>query len=338
MRVRNRLHRARGVALAETAMTMSLVLLVFLGLIKITFVGFEQAEADGAAFVAAHAASMDTNSSDGSQNTRAQQYVQSAFLGYPKGDANQQVVVTSGVPVGGLTLLVSKATRVAGGLMLGQGFGGGVGQINLKSQLVEPVTVAALPAAGITATVSPSAPNCLPGNLATAAGTSWACSLSLAQPDYKLANPFAPLECHLAYLASMTGSDVTVNLAAVGTSKYGSYDISSLTNSAGQTLSQDTWPAGYQHTTGGSINDRCTHWNATFTACTQVSPVGSAFLTPQISPHINPDSDNSTPEGQHIPANVPFQQNIGGGSSGGLLGTQLTPVFEFGTASDPCPS
>ena len=50
--------RSRGNAVPETAMTMGLVLLVLLGLVKLTLVGYEQSEADGAAFVAARAASL----------------------------------------------------------------------------------------------------------------------------------------------------------------------------------------------------------------------------------------------------------------------------------------
>jgi hypothetical protein len=302
-------------------MTMSIVLLIFLGLIKITFVGFEQAEADGAAFVAAHAASMVPTNGVG-QVSRGVTYAQAAFPGFPRTDTSQQIVVSQGVPVNGLNLLVSQATRVAGGLMLGQGFGGGVGQINLRSQLVEPVTVAPLKTAGLSAAVkSPGAPNCLGGapstttNNATSNSTPWGCTMNLATSDYSQTNPFAQYECHLAYFASLTTSGV--NLGDVSSSTYGSYDTSSLLDGAGHTLQQHSWPGGYQWRTGGSINDPGVR-------------SGGVFLTTQVSPYLNPNPDGSRP------ANSPYMQNIGGGSSGGYLGTQLTPIFRFGLANDPC--
>jgi hypothetical protein len=310
---------ARGVALAETALTMSLVLLVLLGLIKLVFVGYEQAQADGAAFIAAHAESLGNGTA-----ARGEQHARTAFPGYPPDSGTEGIYVQPGTAGsnGDLGQVVAEAKRVAGGLFLGTGVGAGApAQINLHSFIVEPVADPGGDPPVFSATVNGGAPNCNGGlasskttNLAVANGTPWGCSMNLSVPDFKNSpkDPYQEAECHLAYYASLTNSGVTLN--NINWAKYGNFDPSSLTNEAsgagqggGQTLTQHPWPTEYQTSSGGSINDP------------NVRGAGT-YLTTQ------------TP-----------QQNIGGGASGGLLGTQLTPIFMFGVAasgpySDPCAS
>jgi hypothetical protein len=319
MRVHNAHRGRRGNALPETALTITFVLLVFLGLIKVMFVGFEQAEADGAAFVAANAASLTTvettsNPSVQDQAARGFAKAKAIFSDYPNSQT-QSIQVFDGTPVSSTNLgyVVAQTTRVAGGLMLGQGFGGGPGQIDLHAQIVEPVTFSPQPTSPVQVTVSPAPPNCLdnPGsplttNNATGPNTPWQCSLVLAAPTSS-PNPLYQYECHLAYYASLVQNGDGVTLSQVDTSTYGSIDTGALTNSAGQTLGQHPWPTEYQTATGGSIND--------------------------------PDVRNA---GRFLTTQSP-QQNIGGGASGGLLGTQLIPIFMFGQPSssgysDPCAS
>lgn len=54
---------ARGAALPETAMTLGISLILLLGAVQSTVIGYSQVSADGAAFVAAHTTAMDATSS-----------------------------------------------------------------------------------------------------------------------------------------------------------------------------------------------------------------------------------------------------------------------------------
>ena len=53
----------RGTALPETAMVIGIALVIMLGAVQTTVIGFSQVSADGAAFVAAHTTAMDSNAS-----------------------------------------------------------------------------------------------------------------------------------------------------------------------------------------------------------------------------------------------------------------------------------
>ncbi|HEY0798662.1 MAG TPA: hypothetical protein VGD50_05900, partial [Candidatus Baltobacteraceae bacterium] len=127
-----KMHFDRGNAMPETALTMSLVLLVFFGLIKIALIGYEQAEVDGASFVAAHASAITT---DPQPATYGQTRANADF-----GVATTAVQVTA-APVlaanvfanGGVTAQVQLGT---GGLFLSQGFVGLAS--TLHSTIIEP--------------------------------------------------------------------------------------------------------------------------------------------------------------------------------------------------------
>jgi hypothetical protein len=289
---------------------MSLVLLVFLGLIKIMFVGYEQAQADGAAFVAAHAASLpDTLHNPAS---RGASRVTTDFPNFPS-SGTEGVKFTIGA-----NDVAAVATRVAGGLFLGTGIAGAPASINLTSETIEPlgaapfgsvpvVTASLLDSAGNTVGI----PNCLTGpasskttNQATAAGTPWGCAY--VPPQFDAGNPnnhFDGYECRLAYYASLDRT--TIQLNDLNSPPY-NYDPSQLKDGGGHTLTQHNWPTEYQTASGGSINDPNVRGSG-------------VFLTTQ-----NP------------------QQNIGGGATGGLAGTQLIPILMMGIPdtggyTNPCP-
>lgn len=290
-------------------MTMSLVLLVFLGLIKLVFVGYEQAEADGAAFVAAHAASLMQTG----QSARGVQVAYTAFPSFPSSSAESISVAaapTSGEPNRGDVVGIAK--RSAGGLFYAQTF---TGQIGLHSTIVEPVVSTPNPGGVNLVIVQAKPPSCDINNYATNASTAWECnSVALATPDPSATDPYHAYACHLAYMASLTSgqnwipgpplttapdlSDIEKLYGPAGTGSFGK-----LTNGAGQTLTQQPWPDEYQGTSSGSIND----YNE------QNVRGSGVFLTNQSNP-----------------------QNPGGGATGGLIGTQLQPIFKFGLTGDKC--
>ncbi len=235
------LHRSRGNAVPETALTMGLVLLLLLGLVKLTLVGYEQSEADGAAFVAARAASLTTNTA--SQATRGQSHAEGIFTHFP----TSNIGVTPGGTGGpnGNGEVVGSAFRLTSGL-----FGGsfGTGQFDLKSHIVEPVIGSSTLPAPLTITQS-NLLNCVPTNPATP-GCSSALGLSIYLPKYDPtnANPYWQYACHLSafqVLANGTPGSGTVGGA-------------------------HPWPEDYQPTTEGSIN-----WPAVRASGVYLNPNGT---------------------------------------------------------------
>ena len=65
MMIRNA--RCRGNALPETALIISTVLLIFFGTVKLALTSYEQAETYGAPVIAAHTASLATDSTNQSR-------------------------------------------------------------------------------------------------------------------------------------------------------------------------------------------------------------------------------------------------------------------------------
>jgi len=57
------MHSSRGAALVETAISISLVLMLVLGAAQMTLIGYNQISADGAAFIASHTAAADPSAS-----------------------------------------------------------------------------------------------------------------------------------------------------------------------------------------------------------------------------------------------------------------------------------
>ncbi|MGP6159698.1 MAG: hypothetical protein ACLPYS_19740 [Vulcanimicrobiaceae bacterium] len=209
---------ARGNALPETALTLTLVLLVFLGLVELAMVGFVQAEADGAAFVAAHAAAMASDAA--TQSTRGPAHASGIFSLMPSGN----ISVTTGTTGGpnGTGEVVGNAFRLTAGLFAGQ-------SVTLRSHVVEPVVSAPYsPTSANLTIVQAQLPNCLTLNPATPS-----CSSNVGLATYDptdTADPYHNFECHQTYYDALTN----------GTS--------------GTTVGATPWPEEYQPTTHGSIN------------------------------------------------------------------------------------
>ena len=106
----------RGTALPETAIVLSLVLLLLLGTIQLTVIGFTQSTADGAAFVAAH-----TNSIGAT--TSAASVAQSAF---PIVGTNVALSATSSTVQAVTSLTTGGLLLVPGGASSYSIFGGDV--------------------------------------------------------------------------------------------------------------------------------------------------------------------------------------------------------------------
>jgi Flp pilus assembly protein TadG len=69
MKIRSSLyHSTRGNALPETAMVMAFISMVLLGAVRLAIVGYTQAQADGATFVAAHALARDSSATNTTVN------------------------------------------------------------------------------------------------------------------------------------------------------------------------------------------------------------------------------------------------------------------------------
>jgi hypothetical protein len=196
---------------------LSLVLLVFLGMIEIAMVGFVQAQADGAAFVAAHAAAMAPDAP--TQSTRGAAHAGGIFSFVPSGN----ISVTPGTAGGpnGTGEVVGNSFQLTSGLFSGS-------SVTLRSHVVEPVVSAPYsPAAPNLTIVSALLPNCLNANPAT---PSCSQSLGLATYDPSNSDPYHNYDCHATYYEALTNG----------------------TN--GTTVGATPWPEDYQPGTNGSIN------------------------------------------------------------------------------------
>jgi Flp pilus assembly protein TadG len=131
----------------ETAIAVSLILCIFLGIIKLTIVGYQQSQADGAAFVAAHAAAQKTTPS-----LQSSYGVSKAESVFPHLTSANISVATSAPSPGPNNngYIVASANLGAGGLFSNQAFGGSV--FSLHAHIVEPVVAPPyVPAATIVA-------------------------------------------------------------------------------------------------------------------------------------------------------------------------------------------
>jgi hypothetical protein len=203
---------------------MGLVLLVFLGLVKLSLIGYEQSEADGAAFVAAHAAAMTMDTTQ--EATRGQQHAQNIFSRVPAANIAVQAG-TAGTGPNGTGEVVGSSYRMTSGLFAGAL---GSGAFKMKSSVVEPVTDTYSNGADLTITNS-SFQNCVPTNPATLGGCN---PMYLAQFDAaNKSNPYDQFQCHLAVYAALANG----------------------TSGSGTVRGATPWPEDYRPTTGGSIND-----------------------------------------------------------------------------------
>lgn len=303
----------RGSTLPETAFTMSMVLLIFLGLIKLAYIGYEQSESDAAAFVTAHAGSMIPVPGE-TQVAHAKAKAQAAFPRFP---ANNIALATS---IPSLTQngdVVGFAHRTAGGLFLTQGFGGSL--FDLHSHIVEPTVIAmGTMASNLTVNLA-SPPNCTNNNEATPKCD----GVNLTAPDpSNTSDPYFPYSCRAAYYAVLSNSsgfppdpqeyfapqlmDFSTQYGATDYTLPDASSLSSLTDQNGAPLAQHPWPRDFQPNATNGINNtgvRASGW----------------YLTPQTEPNGLPD-----------PANTD------GKAKGGTLGTALIPIFNFGSDTSKC--
>ena len=121
--------RSRGTAMVETAIVLSMVLVILYGTMQIAIWGYSQATTEGAAFIGAHAASINSSGTQGTDQTYGLSVTNVAFpkittsgpfsfsLTYPTAQPNAiQTIVTSDA-VGGLLLVpgAHKNIEVRGG-------------------------------------------------------------------------------------------------------------------------------------------------------------------------------------------------------------------------------
>ncbi|HTV72784.1 MAG TPA: hypothetical protein VME66_03645 [Candidatus Acidoferrales bacterium] len=252
----------RGDALPETALTISVVLLVFLGLIKLAFVGYEQAQADGAAFVAAHAAALvSPQASAGPYGaTRAHN-----DFGIPISNVQATPIPNSAGALNDKGDIVAMTNLTAGGLFPSQGFGVLSTGYNLHSFIVEPVAVAPSvvplwpntgPVTNANGTNSVMPANCLPNAPATD-GTTLAMGSGVCTEGMYLATPSATapyldgFECRLAYMAVLDPKSGSAPTLAEVENDYTSTDGLSFPNGS----SQEPWPDDYRYSSKDSILD-----------------------------------------------------------------------------------
>lgn len=291
------MHTIRGSVLVETCLTMTIALLLFLGLIKLTYVGYEQTQVDAAAFVAAHAAAISS-----SQASHAQAKVSSVFPNFPSANISL-TTSTAGVGPNPNGDVVGYASRTAGGFFVSQGFGGSV--FTLRSHVVEPAAAPTY-SPGLTGNVAitnAAPPNCTTNNPATPS-----CSVVLATPKpSNSADPFYSYECHAIYYATLVNSGYRVTVT--GYFPNASPSLTALKDGYGTLLTSDhnPWPANYQSTSSGSIN----------------SPTDRAagkWFTEQLHSDGSDDTQNAD----------------GLATQGGGPGRMLLPIWDFGGNSDPC--
>lgn len=323
----------RGSAMPETAMAISAVLLIFLGLIKLADVGYQQSETDAAAFVAAHEGSFGSTALN--------------VHSYGTGIAQQVFSVSGGstrfpgTPIGGVTVIqgttsllnplgdvMGSAYHSSGGLMLNQAFGGNF--FNLHSFVVEPLAGVPFNAANVSVTITKAnPPNCTTNNTATPT-----CPLNvLATPNPSNTNdPFYAYACRALYYAALSNSSgfppnpntyfapQTQDLfsqapgSAINYVLPDSASLSGLTdqNSIPMTnhaTANQPWPLNFQpvQTEGQtSIN----------LASTRSSGI---WLYPQTEPGGGPDPANQD-----------------GAAVGGAVGTVLQPIFNFDGGAGKC--
>ncbi len=204
---------------------MGLVLLILLGLVKLALVGYEQSEADGAAFVAARAASLTADATQ--QATRGQAHAGAIFSRVPTNNISVAPGGTGGP--NGTGEVVGSAYRLTSGLFSGSF---GMGQFDLKSHIVEPVIGKGSNPPPLQI-VDSNLQNCIAANPATPNCPASGLPIYLPQYDPTNANPYWQYDCHVAAYQALANG----------------------TPGSGTTQGTTPWPENYQPTTGGSIND-----------------------------------------------------------------------------------
>ena len=205
-------------------MTMGLVLLVLLGLVKLTLVGYEQSQADGAAFVAARAASLTSDSSQ--QALRGKTHAESIFSQMPSG--NISVAPGSSGGPNGTGEVVGSAYHLTGGLFSGSF---GTSAFDLKSHFIEPVVGSGSNPPPLQISEA-NLQNCVSANPATPNCGNSGLTAYLPVYDPTNPNPYWQYDCHLSAYQVMANG----------------------TPGSGTVAGPDPWPEDYQPTTPGSIN------------------------------------------------------------------------------------
>jgi len=316
----------RGNALPETALVIATVLLIFLGLIKLTDVGYQQSESDAAAFVAAHEGSF------GSTATNVTTYgtaMAKKVFSTAGGTTRFPGTVVGGVNVlkatGGLLNpegnVMGTAYHSSGGLMLNQAFGGSI--FNLHSFVVEPLAGAQYNPAASSVSSTAQPPNCTTNNSATP--TCPVINLATPTPG-NINDPYYDYACRALYYAALSNSSgfppnpntyfapQTQDLFTQAGGSAINYvlpdnpSLNGLTDQSGnpmtnQATANQPWPMNFQpvQTVGQtSINLASTR-------------AAGTWLYPQTEPGGGPDPANQD-----------------GLAVGGAIGLVLQPIFNFG--------
>lgn len=177
----------RGTALPETAMVIGIALLLMLGAVQTTLIGYAQVSADGAAFVAAHTIAMDRSANANSVVTTT----------FPNLSADA-VTVSTPAP----NLQQATVTKTVDGFAILPGFANSY-QLNGGDVEFTPANAANAPQ------VFSFAVNAMLNNYCPDSGPCTPRSMYLAQNVNTTANgngwngPFTEWRCHQQYLASL---------------------------------------------------------------------------------------------------------------------------------------
>jgi len=323
----------RGSAMPETALVISAVLIVFLGMIKLADVGYQQSETDAAAFVAAHEGSFaSTKPREQTYGTSMAQQVFSVggstrFPGNATAGVNAIGATSGQVNPGGD--LMGSAYHTSGGLGIGQAFGGNI--FLLHSFIIEP---AAGPPTYHSTDVSlnitnAQPPNCTANNTATPVCP----NMALATPNpSNTTDPYYTYACRALYFSALSESsgfppDPTKYFAPqtqdLFTQRAGSAinyvlpdsaSLSGLTDASGNAMTNPAtanqpWPMNFQPVQvqgQTSINLASTR-------------AAGMWLQPQTEPGGGPDPANQD-----------------GNAVGGGIGFALQPIFNFDGGGGKC--
>jgi TadE-like protein len=300
----------RGDALPETALVISVVLLVFLGVIQLAQVGYQQSESDAAAFVAAHEGSFGSNPAN--QKTYGQNTAYGVFKDFPSNGTSGIIKVlpaTSNTPNPSGNL-VGYANRVLSG---GIFFVKPGAQFNLHSFFIEPVATSGQYSAGASSLqiVTANPPNCTTHNTATTSCPGMIATMATPNPS-NTTDPYYTYACHAIYYAVLSNSSgfypnpntyfapQTQDMFSQASGSAVNYVLPDNASLAGLTNGNQPWPRDFQPTAFDGVNNPSLRASGT-------------WLTTQIGPN-GPD-----------PANADGQA-----TSGGTLGTALQPLFNFG--------
>jgi hypothetical protein len=297
----------RASALPETALVISVVLLVFLGVIQLAQVGYQQSESDAAAFVAAHEGSF--GSTSGNQVKYGQGTAYGIFKDFPlKGIRVMPATSNTPNPSGNLVAYANRA--VSGGIF----FVNPGAKFALHSFFIEPIA-AIRPYSATTSSlqiVTANPPNCTTNNTATTSCPDMLAVMATPNPS-STTDPYYTYACHSLYYAVLSNSSgfypnsniyfapQTQDLFSQVPGSAINYVLPDNASLAGLVNANQPWPKDFQPTAFDGVNNPSLRANGT-------------WLTTQIGPNGQPD-----------PANADGQS-----TSGGTLGTALQPLFNFG--------